>query len=96
MQYFENRRDNQHKAFATVLAEHRPDGMIIPRRFKLEDGKARTIDRVVDVTPAPALKAGGQGIRYTCMIEGKQYYLFHDRKWWFFELSDNMQLIEVE
>ena len=33
----------------------------------------------------PALKAGGQGVRYTCRIGGREIYLFHDRDHWFVE-----------
>jgi len=41
------------------------------------------IDKVLDVRPAAALKAGGQGDRYTVQINGYPSYLF-------FELSLNI------
>ena len=43
------------------------------------------IDRGMDVRLAPALKAGGQGVRYTCRVGQSLVYLFHDRDFWFVE-----------
>jgi len=34
---------------------------------------------------AASLKAGGQGMRYTCRIAGKQVFLFCDDGRWFVE-----------
>ncbi len=53
--------------------------------FRKEDGEKVIIDRVLDVRPAPALKAGGQGVRYVCRAEERIYYLFLDRERWFVE-----------
>ena len=36
------------------------------------------IDRVLKIQPAPAMKAGGQGDRYTVMIGGQLRYLFFE------------------
>ena len=36
------------------------------------------IDRIKAIQPAPALKAGGQGDRYTIMINGRERYLFFE------------------
>ena len=43
------------------------------------DGQKFKIDRVIDIKPAHAMKAGGQGDRYTVMINGQQRYLFFER-----------------
>jgi hypothetical protein len=52
----------------------------------------------MDVRPAPALKAGGQGDRYTVQIAGQQSYLFYETSTdqtgpvkgrWFVERRDN-------
>ncbi len=40
---------------------------------------------VLDVHPAPSLKAGGLRIRYTCRIRGKKVYPFCDEGKWFVE-----------
>ena len=62
-----------------------PDGRILPLMFKDEAGRGAVIDRIVDVRPAPALKAGGQGVRYTVRVGERTLYLFNDRNFWFLE-----------
>ena len=38
---------------------------MLPREIIWEDGQKYEIDRVIDIRPAYAAKAGGQGDRYT-------------------------------
>ena len=45
-------------------------------RLRWTDGRLYAIDRVLDVRPAPSLKAGGQGQRYTVRIQGQERFLF--------------------
>ncbi len=66
------------KVYVPVIVAYGADGKMQPFRIKWEDGETYTIDRVIDVRPAPALKAGGQGDRYTVQIAGKQSYLFYE------------------
>ena len=62
------------------------DGDIIPRAFVWENGRQYEIDRVLEIKKAASLKAGGQGIRYTCRVMNKTVYLFlEDGKQWFLE-----------
>ncbi|MDO5325087.1 MAG: hypothetical protein Q4G00_00050 [Clostridia bacterium] len=75
----------EHKEYVKVRADFMPDGRILPLMFKTEDGQKTIIDRILDVRQAPALKAGGQGVRYTCRIGDQVIYLFHDRDYWFLE-----------
>jgi hypothetical protein len=42
-------------------------------------------DRVTNIRQAASLKAGGSGIRYTCMVHGRQTYLFYEEDRWFME-----------
>jgi len=79
------KRCNPHKEYVRVLAEHQTDGTIQPLSFRRDNGDTVRLDRVLDVRPATSLKAGGQGIRYTCRAEGREVFLFHDRDWWFIE-----------
>ena len=55
------------------------NGKMIPQYLVLEDGHKYTIDKVMCVKPAPALKAGGYGDRYTVRIRGQERYLFFER-----------------
>ena len=81
-------RKNPAKIFVKVRADHLIGGGVRPLMLRAEDGPIMRIDRVTDVREAPSLKAGGQGIRYTCMIEGRPLYLFHDDPHWFIEADD--------
>lgn len=75
----------EQKAYVKVRADFMPDGRILPLMFKTEDGRKTVIDRILDVRMAPALKVGGQGMRYTCRVGDSVIYLFHDREYWFIE-----------
>ena len=79
------------KVFVQVLVLFDEAGTMTPKSIRWEDGRVFSIDRILDIRPAASLKAGGQGIRYTCRILGKQTYLFFEDPAWFVErrvLSD--------
>lgn len=80
-------KTNPHKRFVKVRADHELDGRIVPLMFRDEDGEGARIDAVLDVRQAASLKAGGQGIRYTCRCKDHIILLFHDRDEWFIELD---------
>lgn len=87
MEYRDEKRCNPHKLPVSVRADHLHDGRTLPRMFRTEDSvQAVVIDRVLDVCETAALKAGGQGTRYTCRVEDKDIYLFCDRGFWFIEV----------
>lgn len=73
------------KVFVAITAEHDTNGIIKPTILHWEDGRKWDIDKVYDVRQAASLKAGGQGMRYTCRIAGKQVFLFCDDGKWFIE-----------
>ena len=51
-----------------------------------KDGQIYEIQRVTDVRRAASLKAGGVGIRYTCIVNGRESHLFYeDNNMWFVE-----------
>ena len=76
---------NQYKVYVAVTAEISVDGVVTPRAFTWEDGREFEIDRVLDIRPGASLKAGGNGIRYTIRVMGKQTYLFLEAGRWFME-----------
>lgn len=73
------------KTFITVNAEHSPKGEIKPLSIIWEDGLKYSVDKVLEVRMAASLKVGGQGMRYTCRIHGKEVFLFCDTGQWFIE-----------
>ena len=78
-------RENPAKIYVSVRADHLLNGRIRPLMFRAKDGPVDRIDRILDEREAPSLKAGGQGMRYTCRVGEKQLYLFHDDVYWFIE-----------
>ena len=72
-------RNKEPKVYVAVRAEFDEDGTMLPRELTWEDGEKFEIDRIIDIRQAPALKAGGQGDRYTIIVQGKQSYLFFER-----------------
>lgn len=67
------------KVYVTVNADFADDGTLLPRVIIWEDGEKYAIDRVIDIRQAPAMKAGGQGDRYTISVRGHQSYPFFER-----------------
>ena len=78
-------RRNPAKIYVKVRADHLLDGTTRPLMLRAEDGPVIRIDRITDVREAPSLKAGGQGVRYTCQIENSITHLFYDDPYWFIE-----------
>ncbi len=67
------------KVYVQVNADFNQDGLMLPRELIWEDGEKYTIDRVIDIRQAAAMKAGGQGDRYTIEVRGHRSYLFFER-----------------
>lgn len=75
---------NPCKINVEVRADHLFGGKVLPRMFHANVGP-NIVVKVTNQVEAPALKAGGQGTRYTCDVFGKSIYLFHDCDDWFVE-----------
>ncbi|VBB05552.1 Hypothetical protein LUCI_0762 [Lucifera butyrica] len=73
------------KVFVEVIAVHDIEGKIRPLSLKWEDGRVFEIDRVLDARQAASLKGGGCGMRYTCRIGRREFFLFCDEGRWFVE-----------
>ena len=67
------------KVYVAVKATFNDDGVMLPTTVIWEDGHEYLIDKVTDIRQAAAMRAGGQGDRYTIWIQGKQSYLFFER-----------------
>lgn len=74
------------KVYVDVTAKFSKEGELQPLTVIWTNGHVYEIQRVIDVRRAASLKAGGVGLRYTCIIDGKQMYLFYeDNNMWFVE-----------
>ncbi len=79
MKYFE-------KVYVDVLADFTPEGLMTPREIRWEDGRRFEITRVTDIRRAASLRAGGTGVRYTCLIGTREHYLYYEENYrWFVE-----------
>ena len=67
------------KVYVGVYASVDVDGRMIPRKVVWEDGTEYEIDKITDIRQAAAMKAGGQGDRYTISVRGQRSYLFYER-----------------
>ena len=66
------------KVYVDVTVDFDTDGRMFPRTLTWEDGVRYEIDRIKDVRPAHAERAGGQGDRYTIMVAGREKYLYFE------------------
>lgn len=73
------------RAYVKVVVEVSAEGNVRPMEVEWEDGRRFEVDRLLDVRRAAATKAGGQGMRYTVRILGRETYLFEDDGRWFVE-----------
>jgi len=76
------------RAYVKVIVEYSPEGKIKPLSVEWEDGRCFEVDRLLDVRRAASTKAGGQGMRYTVRILGRETYLFEDEGRWFVEAKE--------
>lgn len=68
-----------------IIVEHKKDGRAVPKTILWDDGRKFSIDKVLDVRQAAALRCGGIGTRYICKICGKQVIIFDEEGKWFIE-----------
>ena len=76
------------RVYVKVIAEFDEAGGVRPLSVEWEDGRRFEVDRVTDIRRAASTKAGGQGIRYTCRIMGRETWLFEDNGRWFVEAKN--------
>ncbi|MFB0919838.1 MAG: hypothetical protein QMB62_02995 [Oscillospiraceae bacterium] len=67
------------KVYVDVRATFDSEGRMFPKEITWEDGTIYEIDKILDIRQAAAMKAGGQGDRFTISVRGKQSYLFFER-----------------
>ncbi len=73
------------KIYVDVVTIHYKSGSIKPLFIVWNNGQKYPIDRIKNITRAASLKAGGCGIRYTCIINNQERYLFLEEDKWFIE-----------
>lgn len=72
------------KKYVTVDVRFSEDGRLRPLQIVFDEEHIYEIDRVKDVCRRAA-DVGGVGARYTCLIRGKERYLWFEKGKWFVE-----------
>ncbi|MEF9989010.1 MAG: hypothetical protein RR716_00665 [Christensenellaceae bacterium] len=73
------------KRYVDVLAKFSANGCITPLAVVSESGIRHDISRITNQIFAASQKSGGVGMRYTCYIGTKMFYLFLEENKWFME-----------
>ena len=73
------------KVYVKVNSDFDATGAVTPKAIIWEDGRRYEIDKITQVARRASFRAGGTGIRYTCIVNGKQSYLFYEVNRWFVE-----------
>lgn len=66
------------KVYISVAVDFDCFGQMIPKSLTWEDGHQYEIERLLDVRPSFAARAGGQGDRYTVRIGNQEKHLFFE------------------
>ena len=72
---------NTNKVYVDVTAVFSKEGQLKPVSVMWQDGHIYEIQRIRDIRRAASLKAGGVGMRYTCIID----LFYEDNNMWFVE-----------
>jgi hypothetical protein len=73
------------RKYVGVLAEFTSDGQMLPREVIWDDGRIFGIEKIVSAKKSAELRTGGLGLRFDCLISGKQKRIFFDERKWFVE-----------
>ena len=60
------------------LVRYTAEGTVVPVSFLWEDGHRYQIERVKNIQRCASRKAGGCGIMYTCIVQGKETHLYFE------------------
>lgn len=69
---------NNPKVYVAVAVDFDTSGQMRPKTLIWEDGHQYEIDRLLDIRPSYAARAGGQGDRYTVRIGNQEKQLFFE------------------
>jgi hypothetical protein len=75
------------KVYVGVESYTDADGHTSPRVVQWVNGQRFEIQRVTDERMAVCVDAGGRGVRFTCLINGKLRYLYFEGPRWFVDAA---------
>lgn len=74
----DNTMEQYERKYVKVNVRFDLDGRMMPTSIFWDNDVQYSIDRVLDIRPAAAHRAGGQGDRYTIRVCGHETYLFFE------------------
>ena len=83
------------KVYVDVLVNFDKDGTMSPVDFIWEDGEKYHVDRILARERCASRKAGGTGICYTIMVNGKESHLYYEFDKWFMALGSTKEPVKV-
>jgi len=79
------------RKYVEVICSHDVAGNIKPLYLVWDDLRKIPILKIKEICPRASLKAGGSGLRYTCLFDSNRIrHLYLDRDKWYVELNDNV------
>ena len=71
------------KVYVPVTVRFDTEGKLRPLEIEYDPEHRYAVDKVLDVRRAACQTVGGVGDRYTCLIRGKECYLWLEKGRWF-------------
>jgi len=71
------------KVYVPVTVRFDTEGRLRPLEIEFDESHRYDVDKVLDVCRAACQTVGGVGDRYTCLIRGKECYLWFEKGRWF-------------
>ena len=75
--------EKRERKYVPVVVRFDKDGQMRPILIEFDEERKYTVDKILDVRRAACQSAGGVGDRYTCMIGGRESYLWFEKGKWF-------------
>ncbi len=79
-----------HKKYIKVNADFTVEGNVIPCSVEDDEGNVFEIQKIIDIRRAACLRAGGMGLRFTCIVDGYEKKIYYedskDSNKWFVEV----------
>lgn len=71
------------KVYVPVTVRFDTEGKLRPLEIEYDPAHRYAVDKVLDVRRAACQTVGGVGDRYTCLIQGRECYLWLEKGRWF-------------
>lgn len=77
--------ERRKKHYVPVVVRMDTEGKMRPLVIEFDKELRYQVDKVLDIRRAACQRVGGVGDRYTCLIQGKETYLWLEKGVWFVE-----------